>query len=93
MIMDSSSAKRDLLKVLGVLALARNAGESFNPEETALVSSIANPLGVALHSVGGPLFILLAQLGDQRFKFFLLSRVFLVLKRELEVGDRFGYVA
>jgi len=92
MMMDSSSAKRDLLnwfaehrepllisdaaadvhlpqamrhssplallvaplhaaqQVLGVLALARRAGQSFNAEEIALVSSIANPLGVALHS-------------------------------------------
>ena len=92
MMMDSSSAKRDLLnwfaenrepllisdaaaddhipqamrhagplsllvaplhdgeQVFGILALARRGGQSFNAEEIALLSSLANPLGVALHS-------------------------------------------
>ncbi len=37
-------------QVLGILALARRTDQSFSPEEIALVSSIANPLGVALHT-------------------------------------------
>ncbi|MBI5713572.1 MAG: GAF domain-containing sensor histidine kinase, partial [Chloroflexi bacterium] len=91
MMMDSSSAKRDLLnwfaenreplliadaaaddhipqamrhagplsllvaplhddeQVFGILAVARRGGQSFNAEEIALLSSLANPLGVALH--------------------------------------------
>lgn len=36
--------------VFGILALARKGGQSFNAEEIALLSPLANLLGVALHS-------------------------------------------